>query len=160
MKKYIFVLFVLIASSQISLAKQKVDKDAKIDSLTKANAALSEQLDTVSKEMAGYKELYTVLRDRVVKHDFDPTRASLMIDSVYALEKEGAASNAVLRDSLTYYKNENMQLKSTIQGVSQPESANNRLVYELKMLKDLLDSKIITQGEFDVRKTIVFQKWQ
>jgi hypothetical protein len=160
MKKIFIILLITLFTSQVSQAKEKVDKDAKIDSLTKANKELSSTLDSVTKDLVKYKEVYTVLKDRVVKQDFDPTRISIMIDSAYTLEKATMASYAVVKDSLAFYKDENMQLKSSMNGIVEPQSANNRLIYELKQLKELLDSKILTQAEFDIRKAAILQRWK
>jgi predicted Zn-dependent peptidase len=39
------------------------------------------------------------------------------------------------------------------------EGDKAKLVAELKQLKELLDAKIITQAEFDEKKTVLMAKW-
>ena len=159
MKNYILLLFIVLATSQASFSK-RVDKDALIDSLKKANAALTLQMDSVSKDLTIYKDFYNVIKERIVKHDFDPGNISHMIDSAYALDNASTASFAIIKDSLAYYKNENASLKSSVNGITQPESVNTRLVYELKQIKDLLDSHILTPAEFDIKKEAILRRWQ
>ena len=77
MKKALFMLLMLVIASQaFSQKKGKTDpKDVKIDSLTKVTNSLSVQLDSVSKDRDIYFNLYTVIKERVIKYanrkDFD-----------------------------------------------------------------------------------------
>jgi len=188
MKTYIIFLFaILIVSQAIGQKKKgKTDpKDAQIDTLTKANQTFSQQadslaklnktltiqldsvsndLDSVSNNLKSYSGLYTVIKEKVLKQDFDPARLPEIIDSLAAskdalLSGSNASYNS-LRDSLSALKKENSAIQTTLEDVSLEESEKNVLVYELKQLKELLDAKILTQSEFNIRKSRVLQKWK
>lgn len=92
------LLILLVFTSCIAFGQSKKEKEqaqndmqAKIDTLTKTNTALTQankslttQSDSLSKELEKYYGLYTVIRDKVVKKDFDPARMSAIIDSLKA----------------------------------------------------------------------------
>nr|HPH47105.1 hypothetical protein [Chryseolinea sp.] len=91
------ILFILLLSGFITFGQSKKEKEqaqkdaqAKLDTLTKSNAALTIKSDSLSKELEKYFGLYTVIKDKVVKKDFDPAKMAAIIDSL----KTG-------RDSLT-----------------------------------------------------------
>lgn len=142
-----------------------------IDSLTKASALYSSQADSLlilsdslSKDRVKYYALYTAIKEKVLKRDFDPTKLPQIIDSL-AAGRESAiagitASSVAVKDTLAALKKENAQMKQLISGMTEAEAAKNKLVNELKLLKELLDSKILIQAEFDKQKAVILQKWQ
>lgn len=112
-----FVVLVLVFGTLSAFGQKQKEKDmqAKIDTLTKANTALtasnkalSTQSDSLSKELEKYFGLYTVIKDKVVKTDFDPAKMSQIIDSLRAGRDSlslSAASSIMLSDSIkTLYK--------------------------------------------------------
>lgn len=136
----------------------------KVDSLNLANAKLSEQLDSLSKDLARYQILYTAIKVKVVKHDFDPIRMSDIIDSV-AARKDSTftglnSSAAYLRDSISVLNKEILRLNEKYGENAPADATKARLAKELKQLKELLDMKVLTQSEFDIKKTMILQKWQ
>jgi hypothetical protein len=160
MKKIVILLVMLVAVSQaFSQKKGKVDPEkVAIDSLTKVNSALAAQLDSVSKDRELYYGLYTVIKEKVIKYNFDPSKASFLIDSL----KQGRESvlydlNLKMHDTLAELNFENKKLMAELY---RGESDRCMLTEELKMLKELLDAKIITQQEFDAKKAIVMEKWK
>lgn len=189
MKKYIIFLFaILVVVSQAigQRKKEKTDpKDAQIDTLTRANLTFSRQvdsltklnqtltiqydsvsndLDSVSSNLKSYAGLYVVIKDKVLKQDFDPAKLPQIIDSLAAsrdaiLSGSNASYNS-LRDSLSILKKENSGMQTTIEDISVEETERNKLVNELKQLKELLDAKILTQTEFNIKKSKVLQKWK
>jgi len=188
MKKYIIFLFaILIISPAIGQKKKgKADpKDAQIDTLTRANQTFSQQvdsltklnktltirldsvsndLDSVSKNLKSYYGLYVVIKEKVLKQDFDPAKLPQIIDSLAAnrdatLSGSATSSNS-LKDSLSALKKENSAMQTTLDDISVEEVEKIKLVNELKQLKELLDSKILTQSEFNIRKSKVLQKWK
>jgi peptidoglycan hydrolase CwlO-like protein len=189
MKKYIIFLFaILIVSQAIGQKKKKGKtdpKDAQIDTLTKANQtfskhvdsltklnktitfqldSVSNNLDSVSNNLKSYSGLYTVIKEKVLKHDFDPGKLPEIIDSLAAskdaiLSGSNAAYNS-LRDSVAALKKENSGMQTTLENVSVEDAEKTVLINELKQLKELLDAKILTQTEFNVRKSRVLQKWK
>jgi len=146
-------------------------KQLAIDSLTKASALYSSQADSLlilsdslSKDQVKYYALYTAIKEKVLKRDFDPTKLPQIIDSL-AAGRESAiagitASSVAVKDTLAALKKENAQMKQLISGMTEAEAAKNKLVNELKLLKELLDSKILIQAEFDKQKAVILQKWQ
>lgn len=135
-----------------------------MDSLTKLNQLLTAKFNNVSIELEKYKGMYTVIKERILKRDFDPAKFSQIVDSLVASRDSTqfglAASSAALRDSLIAHKNDIMELKAKVDAAKSEDAAKLRLANELKLLKELLDSKIITQTEFDIKKTLVLQKWK
>ena len=166
MKNLIVILFLLAVVQGFGQKKKKSDpKDVQIDTLTKANAALSLQLDSVSKV---YNGLYATLKDKVLLKDFDPNKLPQIIDSIRASrDSTSLLQNAPLKDSLSLVNKENYRLKAQLDSMtvasqkSATETADKaKLMTELKDLKSLLDAKIITQAEFDNKKKLIMEKWQ
>jgi hypothetical protein len=163
--KYILSILLLLASFQMfSQKKGKVDpKDLKIDSLSKASTALSLQLDSTSKELVTYFAVYTTLKDKVFKYDFDPAKTSTLIDSLRTTRDSTFTSlSSSLKDSISVLKKTNMELKAALDSLglgddpaaalAKQDAAKAKAVTDLKQLKELLDAKIITQEEFDTKK--------
>jgi len=161
MKKALLLLFMLVLVSQAFSQKKKDKRDPeeiKIDSLNKANASLSAQLDSVSKDRERYYVLYTVIKEKVIKYNFDPSKAAFLIDSL----KQGRESvlydlNLKMHDTLAELNFENKKLMAELY---KADTDRDKLACELIQLKELLDAKIITQQEFDAKKAIVMEKWK
>ena len=178
MKNFILFLMLLVSVPVFSQKKGKVDpKDLQIDSLTQvtvmlsgqldeasqSSVALSMKLDSVSMDRDKYYGSYKSMRDKVVKYNFDPARTSILIDSlkmnrdsILNLNKLATAS---LNDSIKVLAAENAKLQSTITAMAAADADKEKIVAELKQLKELLDSKIITQEEYDAKKTKLMAKW-
>jgi hypothetical protein len=160
MKKIVILLVMLVLVSQaFSQKKGKVDPEkVAIDSLTKANTALSAKLDSVSKDRERYYVLYTVIKEKVIKYNFDPSKAAFLIDSL----KQGRESvlydlNLKMHDTLAELNFENKKLMSELY---KADADREKLACELMQLKELLDAKIITEEEFNAKKAIVMEKWK
>lgn len=171
-------LLLLIAVQGFSQKKGKVDpKDVAIDSLTtvstmlatqldsttKVASSLSMHLDSVSKELTVYKGLYTTIKEQVVMHDFNPADMGTIIDSLRAGRDETfsglSATSKTMADSVAVLTKENAALKEMMTILQAAEGDKEKLVAELKQLKELLDAKIITQAEFDEQKNKLMAKW-
>lgn len=115
----IFLLSACVVFGQSKKEKEQAQKDAiaKIDSLTAANQALKDSLkivtaqsDSLSKEFEKYFGLYTTIKDKVVKRDFDPATMAAIIDSLKSgrdsltLQLASASVKKVGPDSLTAVK--------------------------------------------------------
>jgi hypothetical protein len=161
MKKLMTILLVVLVSLQaIGQKKGKVDpKDLKIDSLTKASAAMTLQMDSINKDLATYKGVYTTLKEKVFKYSFDPAKTSNLIDSLRKTrDSTFSTSTAILKDSLSVVTKKNVKLQATIDSLGMSDSVKAKTVSDLKQLKELLDAKIITQAEFDAKKTKLLEK--
>jgi hypothetical protein len=164
-KLMVFVLMLFIALHAFSQKKGKPDpKDLKIDSLTKANSSLTVKLDSVSKEREVYFGVYTAVKEKVLKYKYDPAKISVLIDSLKGSRDSTfntlSGTSTSLKDSISVLNKENESLKATIKSLQEAEANKEKLVGELKQLKELLDAKIITQAEFDTKKEVLMQKWQ
>jgi hypothetical protein len=167
MKSVIFLLFVFILTTQaFGQRKGKVDpKDLKIDSLSKANTALTLKLDSVSKDYTKYFGFYTLIKDSVVKHSFDPEKAPAILDSLKTSRNsvfaKSDATTTALRDSLKLVLADKGKLQAKIDSLSVKKEVDiTKMATDLKLLKELLDSKTLTQEEFDKQKGVIMQKYQ
>jgi putative oligomerization/nucleic acid binding protein len=170
MRTFILSLLLFATLQGYGQKKKKVDpRDVQIDTLTKANALLTKQLDSVSREQKLYYGVYTTIKEKVLLKDFDPVKLPLIIDSLRA-SRDSATSSllspvAFLKDSLSMMTKENALLKAKVDTMTLAMNTNasldkNKLMAELKDLKSLLDAKIITQAEYDAKKKLVMDKWQ
>jgi len=55
---------------------------------------------------------------------------------------------------------ENVTLKAKVASLEAADANKEKIVGELKQLKELLDTNIITQEEYDIRKNKLMAKWQ
>ncbi len=135
-----------------------------IDSLIQANTALSGKVDSISKDLAIYHGLYTTIKDKVIKYDFDPAKMSQIIDSLRTHRDSTftglTAASASLKDTLFILNKENIKLKASLDSITTTEANKAKVIAELKELKGLLDNKIITQPEFDAKKAKIMERWQ
>jgi Tfp pilus assembly protein PilN len=166
MKALMSLLLLLVVFQGIGQKKKnKVDpRDAQIDTLTQTNALLTKQVDSLSKEMEVYYGLYTVIKEKVMKKDFEPARFDVIVDSVRSSRDSAnllyQAPVAGLRDSVALLSNENKELKAKVDELTLISQDKTKLVAELKDLKSLLDSKVITQMEYDDKKRLVMDRWK
>lgn len=158
----------LLVMQGFSQRKKKEDpKDVQIDTLTRANALLTKQVDSITRDRAVYYGLYTTIKEKVLLSDFDPSRFPQIVDSI-RLSRDSSTINQLapmtsLKDSLSLMKMENMSLRTQVDSLSvamKTHADKTKLVAELKDLKSLLDAKVITQAEYDEKKKLVMNKWQ
>lgn len=178
MKMIIACILILSSLQGYSQKKGKVDpKDVAIDSLTKVStmlttqldsttksaASLSKKVDSLSKDLTIYERMYTTIKEQVVKYEFDPADMGTIIDSLKAGRDAAfsglSATSKSMTDSVAVLTKENAALKEMMAIMQGDEGNKDKLVAELKQLKELLDAKIITQAEFDDKKTKLMAKW-
>ena len=165
MKNCILILLLLVAVQAFSQKKKKQDpKDVKIDSLTKATSILSLKADSLGKSQKVYYGLYATIKEKVLLHDFNPAKLSQIIDSIRVSRDSAtsllAAPSASLKDSLSRLRKENVMLKARVDSLTVDKVDKAKVVADLKELKGLLDSKILTQAEYDAKKKKLLEKWQ
>jgi hypothetical protein len=169
--KYFTIMLLLLTTLQVSGQKKgKTDpRDLKIDSLTKSSAILNTQLDSTSKELGKYYPVYTALKEKVFKYNFDPAKTSFLIDSLRTTRDSTFTQlSLTLKDSITVLKKENKKLRATLDSLglganpsaalAKQDAEKTKAIADLKQLKELLDSKIITQEEFDTKKKKLLEK--
>ena len=172
MKTLFTILLVLLVSVQsFGQRKGKVDpKDLQIDSLTKVTALQTLQADSLTTELDKYLGVYTALSEKVFKYNFDPEKTSFLIDSLRTTrDSTFTSATDVLEDSLLLMKNKNLYLQSALDSLNLvagqmddlaiQEQIKDTAVEDLKELKELLDSDIITQEEFDDKKKKLLEKF-
>jgi hypothetical protein len=170
MKFFTLVLLLLAVTQVYGQKKGKTDpRDLKIDSLTKSSAILNTQLDSTSKELEKYFPVYTTLKEKVFKYNFDPAKTSLLIDSLRTTRDSTFTQlSSTLKDSITVLKKENKKLQASLDtlgaesspsvALAKQDAEKTKAIADLKQLKELLDSKIITQEEFDTKKKKLLEK--
>lgn len=91
MRNLTILLFILMAFTAFGQKQKEKDMQAQIDGLTKANKSLKDSVkmitlryDSSSTELEKYYGLYTVIKDKVVKMDFNPAKMGQIIDSLRA----------------------------------------------------------------------------
>ena len=170
-----FLLFIcgLNAQSKKDLEVKVSALQSQLDSLTMANAKLSQDQRSAQRELDRYETMYLTAREKLGVQDFAPEDIGILLDSVQ-LEHEKTLSEIEenifdLRASVNQLEEANELLEShaaddeaeierlneRIERLSKPNPAviTDEQVDALKKLKDLMDSGILTQEEFDSRKS-------
>jgi hypothetical protein len=163
------LVFLLACTCVYSQRKSKVDpKDAQISTLT-------HQLDSVSKDLVKYVGVYDAIKEKVLHYNFDPTRTAYLIDSLKATRDSTAAllsavpKSTTTSDSLYMVLKESTLLKAKIDSIKvawgkeksaipAEELEKAKALSGLKQLKELLDTKIITDAEFLTLKKKYLEK--
>jgi hypothetical protein len=177
MKILILSLSLLLASTYVfSQKKSKVDpKDAQIDSLKQTSKVLTLQLDSVSRELVKYVGVYDAIKEKVLHYNFDPTRTAYLIDSLKATRDStsnllsAAPKSTATSDSLYMVLKESTLLKAKIDSIKvvwqkeksavPPEELERaKALSGIKQLKELLDTKVITDAEFLTLKKKYLEK--
>lgn len=172
-KVYLLLMAVLLILQANGQKMNKEEMMLKIDSLNKANQNLSAQLDSVNKEKELYFGMYEVVKEKVIKNDFNPAEMEDIIDSMKININSNTSSlvqsNTILKDSLSVLNTNFNQLKLELNGLknttdtkdsiqSLEEVIRAKTIGNLKQLKDLLDSGIINDEEFLLLKKKYIEK--
>ena len=172
-KVYLLLMAVLLILQANGQKMNKEEMMLKIDSLNKANQNLSAQLDSVSNEKELYFGMYEVVKEKVIKNDFNPAEMDDIIDSMKININSNTSSlvqsNTILKDSLSVLNTNFNQLKLELNGLknttdtkdsiqSLQEVIRAKTIGNLKQLKDLLDSGIINDEEFLLLKKKYIEK--
>jgi hypothetical protein len=143
-------------------AKCMASKDSVINvlaDLTASHESLIKTSDSLKTVCTVYDTMYSVIREKVFQYDFDPALMASLIDSL-STSRESAFSSlsTSLNDSIETLNTENAGLKATIESLSANQDESDKVVDDLKKLKELLDAGIITQEEFDAKKIVLLEK--
>ncbi|MBL7857582.1 MAG: hypothetical protein JNM57_07825 [Cyclobacteriaceae bacterium] len=135
MKNFLILLFLVLAIASFGQKKGKEKAPAQPDTvalanqkLTAENKTLTLKTDSLTKVVEKYFGLYTVIKDKVVKMDFDPAKMGAIIDSLRAGRDSlslSAASGVLLRDSISKQNKLIDSLKKETEG----------LMYTVKLLR-------------------------
>lgn len=143
-----------------TLTMQNATLTSQLDSLMTLNASLSSSLDSASAGLALY---YSTIKEKVLIEDFDPAALPDIIDSLKTSrdEKITGLSNESksLMDSISILNLEIEALNETLESIKNADADKEKLVAELKQLKELLDSGILSQDEYNEKKAKLMEKW-
>lgn len=143
-----------------SLTQQTVFLSAQLDSTLALNKTLGASLDSVTKSLDFY---YNTIKEKVMTADFDPAALPDIIDSLRASRDEKisglSTASELLADSVTMLKAEIVSLKEYVAALETAGADKAKLVAELKQLKELLDSGIFTEEEYEAKKAEIMKKW-
>lgn len=171
MKTKSFLLLVLmIAAAITTLAQGKKDIAADLTSCTTARDSiqnlytqlsashemLTKSFDSLSRVSVAYDSMYAAIKEKVIQHDFNPGNTASLIDS---LKMSRDTFTTEMNDTISDLKGENTQLKATIETMKAESQDNTKTINDLKQLKELLDSQIITQEEFDAKKAKLLESF-
>lgn len=169
MKKLLIVIVLLTTISNVFGQR----KSKEIDALTQQNKELTAKLDSVNAVTGKYTVMYNVLKDSVLKYQFDPEKTAFLIDSLKTTRSAAAVilstdttKNAMVSDSIKVLLKQNVELtakidsiksawnaeKTAIPVISAEELDYAKAITSLKQLKEFLDAKIITDAEFATLK--------
>jgi len=160
--KLLLILVLLITGVFSTSAQSKKEMEASIknctdarDSIQKEYTSLSAKHDSIYKNYIAYDSMYQAIKEKVFLYKFDPIRTSELIDSLRASRNQSLSGQ---RDSLAILTTENASMKAKLDSLTNTEAEKAKAVSDLKQLKELLDTKILTQQEYDIKKTILIQK--
>jgi hypothetical protein len=172
-KVYLLLLAILLIVQAFGQRMNREEMMHKIDSLIHVNQNLSATLDSVNKEKELYLGMYEVVREKVVKDDFNPEEMADIIDSMEINANSNTssliASNTSLKDSLAILKisfnrlqqNQDSLLNTTERKEAiqtQEEVIKAKAIGNLKQLKQLYDSGILNDEEFLLLKKKYLEK--
>jgi uncharacterized protein len=174
MKTKTLLLFVFLFAAGISaMAQSKKDIENSLNSCTKAKDSIQKAYtrliaihDSINKvyqlkniTFLAYDSMYRVIKTKVLLKDFNPKRMPVLLDSLKAARNLEFSTQAITyQDSLSVLKRENTRFKALNDILTVEASDKTKVVNDLKQLKDLLESKIITQEEFDAKKAKLIEK--
>jgi hypothetical protein len=145
------------ANAQCIIAKDSIQK--LYSGLSTTYESLTKTYDSINKSYLAYDSMYRVIKARVILHEFDPVNTSKLLDSLRAsrdLSMSGITT--IYSDSISGLKKESAKLQAAVDSLSAMTKDNSAVINQLKQLKELLDSQIITQEEFDTRKAKLLEK--
>ena len=177
MKTFLLFFMLFISFQAFSQKKGKVTVEqqaATIDTLTMQNATLTSQLDslmTLSASLssaldsasAGLALYYSTIKEKVLIEDFDPAALPDIIDSLKNSRDEKitelSSESMSLMDSVTALNLEITSLNAALDDIKNADADKEKLIAELKQLKELLDSGILSQDEYNEKKAKLMEKW-
>ncbi len=143
-----------------TLTQQNTLLSAELDSIRALNDSLTTSLDAATKSLDFY---YNTIKEKVLTHDFDPAALPEIIDSLRTSRDEKisglSTASESLADSVTMLTTELATLKEAMAALENADADKEKLVAELKQLKELLDSGIFTEEEYEAKKAEIMAKW-
>jgi cell division protein FtsB len=143
---YLLLIAVVVATTAYSQKLSKEEMEAKIDTLTKENAALLAKNNELGAQLAPLMAIYDSLKLNYFKTEFTAKDVTPKMESL--LHSDDGAM-----DSLT---TENTKLKTKIEelttGAAALQKEKEQVIRDLESAKKLLDQGILTEEEFQTIK--------
>ncbi len=142
--KKVIILFFVFACSTLAFGQKmsKEEMEAKIDTLSKANATLVAKNDTLSNQLVPLQAIYDTLKTHYFKVDF----AAKDVKSKMA---EYVKQNSTGTDSLLLVNKElKVQLDSVSNSAEARQKEKEQVIRDLEQAKSLMDQGILTEEEF------------
>jgi hypothetical protein len=165
MKTLIVSLTILLVYSQ-AFGQKKSNEGAKDEQIT----ILTQQLDSVSKQLVKYAGVYDTLIMKVVHYNFDPARTAILIDSL-AFSRNSISNQLATENADTILKlNKEIQMLKAVMKSNNSDSAKPMVILTqkemdqlstmntLKQLRELVDTKALTEAEFITLKRKYLEK--
>lgn len=161
MKNTILVLTLLLVQTFAFGQSKKEILDAK-DSLMTLSKKDSIAIDSLTKRVTALTIVYESVKTKVLKYNFDPTKFDGIMDSLIAnkdaimtLTNHEKDSLHEVIASLTAKKDSADAVVKYYTDKRNSQTVSDADIIELKKLKDLVDSGILAQDEFDHRRRII-----
>lgn len=167
----VFILMILGLTIAQGQSKKDLEQDyatcisardslqQELTGLSATHESLIQVYDSIQKVCTVYDTMYNVLKTKVVHYDFDPANTAALIDSLSVVSESAfSGMSTSLNDSIAALNKENADLKASIEILKTETADKTDVVNDLKQLKELLDTGIITQEEFDSKKAKLLEK--
>lgn len=164
MKNITIILLLTILCSGSVLGQSKKDVQYRASQLEKQLNEEKAAHKTTKTTLKRYEIMYDAIREKVLPYDFKPENTSAIIDSLH-MNRDSTLMNikgesyvmADQIDSLTITINsqqteiDSLSKKNEKLAEPMPEISEKQIT-ELKKIKELMDSGILTETEFNERK--------
>jgi hypothetical protein len=137
------------AQSKSDLQESLTSCTTEKDSIQNALIDLSAMHDSLN---TSYTIMYDAISEKVFKGDFNPAQMPELIDS---LQANNSFMSAALNDSISSLSQKNTELNKML---DKNGEFNVQTLNSLKQLKELLDSGIINQEDFDKKKEVLLEE--
>ena len=169
---FLFILFfgiavwLVINNNDFQRASTLNSSNALIGKIYAESSRLTDymKLDEANQELAYYTTARELVENNIVKYPIEPAAMSMILDTALTNRDQAiqtlAAQVKSLQDDVLILQADNNRLQQALESMAQANADPEKLVKELRQLKSLLDSEIITQEEFDIKKAKLLAKWE
>tara|TARA_B100000809_G_C14826177_1_gene419252 strand:- start:53 stop:583 length:531 start_codon:yes stop_codon:yes gene_type:complete len=174
--KILTIIMLITISSGTVLGQSKKEIQSRVSELEEQLNDEKVAHEKTSTTLSRYQVMYDAIREKVLPYDFEPENTSAIIDSLHA-NRDSTLMNITGRtinmadqiDSLNIeidshkleidsQKFEIDSLQNRVEFLTKPLSEiSEGQLSELKKIKDLMDSGILTQEEFSERKKVILK---